>query len=528
MPSGTRTAAADDVRLKRLLAGGNPTAMSRVRALLTLVALVPMARAAHAQPVDPYQPSAPARGPATPAPARGPETPAPTPAAPGPGGPTAPAPDPGTPAPGPAARGPAAPAPGPGLDAPQDPYAPAPVSGGDPVLAERVAEALVARAQELLDGRVFLDAKQLAVEALVRSPKGPSAEHARAIIHAVNRELGIPEDSPRAEPPRPRAPAEDVDTTPIQDPTLSSPPIAAPPEGGTPGGKIAATVHGGLYSGLLGTTLGSFLSSTPAKGAVPLGIAFGVAGGVTVPMLVDKLGWTEAQVRTVGAATVWGGAIGGLFGDIAKVDGTTAREVLVAASVGSTVAGLGGVAIARANKLTRGDIALVDTLAGIGAVGGLTLGMVMQPAESEAYSLNSALGIAGGMIVGYVAAPMTDTTPRRMLRVAGLAAAGGAAPFLLYAAIHDPGTAADERITGLLSTGGLVLGAYLGFRWTRGMDEGLDTLDGKRSPPDDAPVALISRGSSGRWGLGGLGLAPLSQRLAPQRGLALQLVGATF
>lgn len=397
------------------------------------------------------------------------------------------------------------------------------------MLAERVATALVVRAQELLDARVFLDAKQLAVEALVQSPKGGSADHARAIIHAVNHELGIPEDSPRPE----AKPAEDVDTSPIQDPTLSSGPVVAPPEGGPASSldtRLAAGVHGGLYAGLIGTTIGSFFSSdTPAKGAVPVGLAVGLAGALATPMLTDRLHWSEAQIRTVGAATVWGGAIGGLFGDIAKTNGTSAREVLVAASVGSTLAGLGGYAVMRRTELTRGDVALIDTLAGIGGVGGLTIGMLMQPAESEAYSLNAALGIAGGVVTGYILAPMTNTTPRRMLRVAGLAAAGGAAPFILYAAVHTSSSTADERITGLLSTGGLVFGAYLGFRLTRGMDEGLDTLDGKpKKQVDDAPIALVGRSSAGRWGLGGLGIQPLSPALAPQHGMALQLVGAAF
>ena len=405
----------------------------------------------------------------------------------------------------------------------------------DPVLAERIAQALVARAQELLDARSFLDAKQLAVEALVNSPRGPAAERARVIIHTVNRELGIPEDGPKAEAPaaKPAKIEEDVDTSPIQDPTLASPPVAPPAEGrvgALSGWRLAASVHGGLYGGLIGSTLGSFFSSdTPAAGAVPVGIAAGIGAGYGAPLLVEKLGLSEAQVRTVGAATTWGGMIGGLFGDIAKTEGTSAREVLVAASLGSTLAGLGGYALARNDRLTRGDIALIDTFAGMGAVGGLTLGMLMQPAETEAYSLNSVVGIAGGAILGYVAGPQTNTTPRRMLRVAGLAAAGAAAPFLLYAAINDAGSSADERITGLLSSGGMVLGAYLGFRWTRDMDDGLDTLDGKpRRDADDAPVALIGRSSSGRWGLGGLGIQPLSPVLAPQHGMALQLVGATF
>ena len=487
--------------------------MFRVRALLTLAALVPMARAAHAQPVDPYSPT-PGPRPTTPAPAPAPTAPAPAPTAPAP---TAPAPAP--------APAPTAPTPAPGSERPQDPYA---QPAQDQQLAERVAAALVARAQELLDTRVYLDAKQLAVEALVKSPRGPSAERAHAIIHAVNLELGIPEDAARPEPAKPIRPGEDVDTSPIQDPTLSSAPVALPPEGGLPSGKLAASVHGGLYAGLLGTTIGAFLSDDTPKGAVPVGIAAGAAGAVVVPMVVDRLHWSEAQVRTVGSATVWGGVIGGLFGDIAKVQGTTAREVLVAASLGSTIAGLGGAVIARDNKLTRGDIALIDTFAGIGAVGGLTVGMLMQPVESEAYSLNAVLGIAGGVAIGYIAAPQTNTTPRRMLRVAGFAAAGGAAPFLLYAVIHTPSSTADDRVTGLLSSAGLVLGAWAGFRFTRGMDEGLDTLDGKRRPPDDAPLALIGRSSAGRWDLGGVALQPLSPQLAPQHGLTLQLVGATF
>jgi len=465
--------------------------MLRVRALWTLIALVPMARVAAAQPVDPYN----------------------------------------QPAAAPKAAPPAAPAPVPAPDAPEDPYAPAPAAPAPDPMTDRVAEALVVRAQELLDTRGFLDAKQLAVEALVQSPKGSSAAHARAIIHAVNVQLGIPEDSPRPEPTPPPRPTEDIDTSPIVDPTLSHSPAVPPPEGKLPSGRLAARVHGGLYAGLLGATVGAFFSDdTPAAGAVPVGIAAGLGGALALPWIADKRHLTEPEVRTIGAATVWGGVVGGLIGDVAKTEGTTSREVLVAASVGSTLAGLGGYALTRTRKLTRGDVALVDTFAGIGAVGGLTIGMLMQPVESEAYSLNSVLGIAGGVVVGILAAPGTNTTPRRMLRVAGLAALGAGAPFLLYAAIRDPSSTADERITGLLASGGLVVGAYLGFRFTRGMDDGLDTLDGTRAPADvdDAPISLIGRSSAGRWALGGLGVQPLSPVLAPQHGMALQVLGAAF
>jgi hypothetical protein len=490
--------------------------MVRVRAIATLLALVPIAPAAAAQPVDPYgQPTRRAPSPPAAPRANGP-TPAPTPL------PSAPA------------------APGPAPIAPQDPYAAPPAAPvapvSEPMLAERVAEALVDRAQALLDAGALLDAKQLAVEALVQSPRGTASDRARAILRAVNQRLGIP-DAARPEPIAPGAPAgparpgEDIDASPLHDPTQAAGPIGPPPEPGPGSGRLAASVHGGLYAGLIGTAIGAFLSDdTPAAGAIPVGLVAGLAGGLALPTLVDKLHWTEPQVRMVGSATVWGGVVGGLIGDIAKTEGTTAREVLVSAAIGSTLAGLGAAAYARSSELTRGDIALVDTLAGIGAVGGLTLGMVMQPAETEAYSLNAVLGIATGAVVGVVAGPRTNTTPRRMLRVAGLSALGAAAPFLLYAAIRDPQSAVDERITGLLSTGGLVAGAYLGFRWTRGMDEGLDSLTGKprKVSDEDAPIALLGRSSAGRWELGGLGVSPLARALAPQPGMALQLLGAAF
>jgi hypothetical protein len=138
--------------------------------------------------------------------------------------------------------------------------------------------------------------------------------------------------------------------------------------------------------------------------------------------------------------------------------------------------------------------------------------------------------VSFSVVVGLIAAPRTNTTPRRMLRVAGLAALGAGAPFLLYGAIYDSNSSADERITGLLSTAGLVVGAYLGFRFTQGMDDGLDTLDGKpkKDAVDDAPIALIGRSSTGRWGLGGIGIQPLARALAPQHGMTLQLLGAAF
>ncbi len=431
---------------------------------------------------------------------------------------------------GPAAAQPAAPPPAPmpapaPADGPQDPYAVAP--GADPILAEQIAQQLVGRAQELLDAKIWLDAKQLAVEALVESPKGGSAEHAKYIIKLVNQQLGIKEEAP---PPPPKPPV--ADTTPFDDSTKHQD-VPQQPEGGTRSPRTAATVHAAIAGGLLGATIGSlFDTDSPAKGAVPVGAVFALGAGWFVPKLFDRWHWDEAQVRTVGAGSVWGGVVGGLFADVvtgANGGDTSAPGILVGATIGSTLGVLGSSSLASDHKFTRGDVALVDTLAGIGTAGGLTLGMLMQPAQGEAYSLNAAIGATAGVIAGYVAAPQTNTTPGRMLRVAGVSAIGGAVPFLLYAAIHDSSTDSDERIVGALSTAGLVGGAWLGFYLTRNYEVGLDVPDGKPAEKDDAPPAVVGRSSDGHWGLGGLALSPLSPKLANhQQGMAVTVLGATF
>ncbi len=480
--------------LKRGQVGGTLDVM-RLRVVATCLAFSGIAYAqpgatSPSAPQDPYGPQLPP-GVAKPPPARPPVGPAPV---------------------GPAPVGNAPPGNAPILPTPNP---------DDPVLGEQVAQSLVHRAQELYDARVYADAKQLAVEALVKSPKGAAAEHARYLIKKINDQLGI--DDTSSAKPNP----DGVDLTPFSDRKPPAKEVPPAPEQRR-ASKTSTSVHAGLYLGLIGTTIGAFFSDeSPARGAVPAGLATGAAGAVFLPQLVDKLHWNEAQLRTTGSASVWGGVIGGLFGDIAKKRNTTSRQVLVGASVGATAGGVAGALLARDNNYTPGDIALVDTFAGMGAVGGLTLGMLMQPVESEAYSVNAALGAAGGTVVGLVAAPQTNTTPRRMARVAAVAAIGGAAPFLLYAGIHDGSKSSDERAVGALSSIGLVAGAYIGFRMTRDLDVDQDRSPKKKSD-EDAPPSLIGRSSSGRWELGTPAIQPLSRQLAPQAGMSMSLLGGTF
>jgi hypothetical protein len=416
------------------------------------------------------------------------------------------------------------------LSAPQDPY------GADPVLSEQIAEQLVARAQELVEAQLYVDAKQLAVEALVKSPKGNAADRARYIIKQVNQALGIKDDPPPTPPSEVKPTDAKIDLSPITDPTGFDPsrdPVPTQPLGepGMHDGRTAGMVHGAFYGGLFGATIGAYIGQDhPASVAVPVGIATGVGAGLLARPLVRKLQWDEAQVRTAGSMNLWGGVIGGMFGDAVTGAGAgspTAKGILLGATIGSTVGLAAGAAFATNHKLTRGDVALVDTLAGIGTVGGLTLGMLMQPAQPEAYAVNSIVGAAGGVVVGIVAAPNTNTTPRRMLRVGGLAAAGGALPFLLYAGIYDEGTTADERIVGILSTAGLVGGAYLGFRLTRNLDVGLDVKDGTPRV-EDAPAAAFARNSDGSWTVGGIGLQPLGKLSPGSRGMGFTLLSGKF
>lgn len=360
-------------------------------------------------------------------------------------------------------------------DSPPPPIDPAPADGAvaaddrDPEMDEAVALALVNRARELMVIESWLDAQQLLNEAIIRSPDGAAAAEARTLLETVNGKLGIVTNS---EPVV--GPIEDVDTVdPYADAQIDTmmPPVETPrPSGGR---KFM------LHAGAMGALIGGFIGDA--------------ATADVEPSEVDG-----DDVDTEDANGILGGAlIGGLAGLAV------------------------GAAFRNSSWMTTDDIAVIDSFAGMGMFGALSLGALMQPEEGEAYSINAIFGIGGGALVGYMTAKRRDISARRMGRVDLYALAGGLAPWLIFLA--SDGTADDAQYAGFFSMAGIAGGAWLGFRTTRGWDGS--------SVVTDAPPALVRRGSDGSWTTGAPGFRPAEDpRLGPTlgKGLAATLVGVTF
>jgi hypothetical protein len=469
-----------------------------------LLALTPAA--VHAQPVDPYaEPAAPApKDPYgdPPAPPKLSDTPADPYAEPPAAKPAAPLP------PGPS-----------GPSGPADPYAAQDAAARD--LDEVVAAALVERAQLLLDQRSYADARQLAVEALVRSPDGASAPAARAVLASANRQLGIADDSATlgAAASAPPAPHPDGTVDPYSDGTAAPASRRDRPASGR--GWFTMT---GIGAGaLVGTGLGGLLTGDDAVGLAIGGLTGGVLGGIGADRIADRTAMGRARARAIASGATWGAASLGFFADVLDLDGTTTTDVALGASLGAVGGGLLGSVVASRHAPSVGDVALVDSFAAWGLTGGLALGLVMQPFEAEGYSLNAALGTAAGAAVGILAARRTELPADRLVRVNLWAYGAAAAPWLVYGLSSDDTTNDDEQIAGAFSAIGLAGGALLGFRLTRHWKSGPDDAT-------DAPVALVRRGSDGAWSTGGLALRPAATGLGPTLGRSalVDVVGVRF
>ncbi|MCA9678164.1 MAG: hypothetical protein KC464_24265, partial [Myxococcales bacterium] len=335
---------------------------------------------------------------------------------------------------------------------PLDPYGPDPdpdalaagaKDAGDPEIDEAVAAALVARARELIAMEAWADAQQLLGEALVRSPGGAAAADAAALLPAVKAKLGIDAGAATTDvgvggpglgdPIDPDHQRHDPET----------PPVDVPAARGAGRGALAFHLAG--YGAVVGFALIDPRDQNNGAGAgVLLG---GLAGGLGGYFLARRADLDMAEARTLGSLTSWGEVIGGLIGDAAGadldhdgIDEEDPLSTVVGASIGGGLGLIAGEVLRRRGGVTSGDVALIDSLAGMGVIGGLSMGALMQPSEGEGYSINAAFGAAGGVVVGLYLGNKHDVSVRRMLRVDLWAGAGAVVPWVLYGLVADDTT----------------------------------------------------------------------------------------
>lgn len=444
---------------------------------------------------------------------------------------------------------PTPPAPDDGL---ADPYAPAPAPTPAPegdadtgLEDERqreidvaVAQALYERGKTLYAEGDHLNAKQMFVESLERSAKGPVAADALAMLRATNERLGVAnldDGNPSVAPTEPLDPYggtgdEGGPGGDLVDPYGGDSPVLDP-YGGMIGpgtrddldGAATARRRIAMWSAGLGALLGLAIAGPQddtgdTRGAAILAalVGGGVGAGAAWYALRNRT-LTEGQGQAVISAGSWGAYLIALFGDaVTGVDTTTTNEGFKATAIGGALGLAGGAVYAATQEPTAGDVALINSFGLYGTTAGLMLGVGMSPPETEAYSINGFLGASGGLVLGHYLAGRAEVSRARMLRVDLGALAGVAATWaVFYPLVADDGTDNDEQAAGFLSIGSMAAGAYIGWRLTRGMDDS-PTLTASR----EAPVpGLITRTSDGSWGVGTTLPRPMENpALAPRTG----------
>lgn len=416
-----------------------------------------------------------------------------------------------------------------------------------------VAAALYERGRYLFGSGDWKNAKQMFIESLERSPKGPQSEQALAMLRSANEKMGMDLDNgipvagsgddpidPYADdddddgPLDPYADDDDDPIDPYGDDDGPGPGVEPPIEDGLTQSdirKARRTLY--LWGGAYGFTAGLALAGPNnddgemGGGALLAGIVGGAAGVGAAYYLSRDREISRGQANGISLAGVWGGVTFGFLADVfTGTEDTTTNDVYKGVALGG-LAGTGlGIYYARRVDPSEGDVAVTNSLMMYGTAGGLLLGLAMDPAEGEAYSLNAVFGIAAGLGVGLWASNKIDTTRKRMLRVDLGAVAGAAIPWvLIYPLVNDGDTNNDEQAIGFLSTATMAGGAILAYYLTRNMDE----KDAAKAAGLPAISGLINRDEHGEWAVGVPGLKPVRDAGATSsHGMTVDILGGRW
>jgi hypothetical protein len=278
------------------------------------------------------------------------------------------------------------------LAQPVDPYGEVPPA--DDEVDTAVSLALIARARVLAGEGQYADAKQLVVEALVRTPGDAEA---KAFLVELNRRLGI------VDPPPPR---------PVEPPP---PPLELPPDGlidragpdtgyvrpgaftryvgGVVGGAVAGGLFADVVTGLDGTSEGQVLT----------GMVLGAAAGTVLARGLGKAELTKGDFALVNSMTAWGLAGGLMFGF--ALDPPEGEAYSLNGVLGIAGGYFIGHAAARKTDVSTARMARVNLAAFVGvAAPWLLYAAVSDDSTSDdeqAFGWLSTLGLVGGVYLGF-------------------------------------------------------------------------------------------------------------------------------
>ncbi|MBI4512334.1 MAG: hypothetical protein HY698_22065 [Deltaproteobacteria bacterium] len=371
---------------------------------------------------------------------------------------------------------------------------------------EEISRALLERAARLHAAGDVVSARRLLEESLAVSPDGPYAERARELLRWCEEKLGSTWTVPAG-----KASA-----------TIGH------PEGGVPSNPYAVGDEEPISEEMpldpytdTGDGVGILETEDGVQESLELVNPYGAAS--SAPSAGRRASWLLAS------GIAWGGlsglAVGHLVDDPSDSDDGSALAYVLPAVVGGAVGGWAAWKFGEPATPSDSDLLLVNSLGTAGALSGLLVGGMSQPAQGRAYSLNSVLGAAAGLGAGVFLAPRIKESTSRLALIDLGAAAGAALPWvLLYPALQ--GEDGAVQATSVISLGSMLGGAYVAWRWTKGM---------RRAEGDAAQRnarGLVVRDDYGTWRLGfpslGSTACPGAGGLPARTRVMIDLVAGSF